>query len=60
MDPLRALLPAFQQPLDRKLGCGILQLHLEQVLTHTCQLQEVLVAPDDLAGVRTEHHDRQR
>ena len=57
--PLGTLHPPLQQPLDGELGHGVLHLHLKQVLPDACQLQEVLVAPDDLPGVRPEDHDGQ-
>ena len=59
MDPLRALLPPLQQPLDGELRGGILHLHLKEVLPDPRQLEEVLVAPDDLPGVGAEDHDGQ-
>ena len=58
--PVRALLLSLQHPLNGEIRYCILHLHLEQVLPHAGQLQEVLIAPDHLAGVRPEHHDGQR
>ena len=59
MDPLRALLPPLQQPLDGELRSGVLHLHLKKVLPDPRQLEKVLVAPDDLPGVGAEDHDGQ-
>ena len=58
--PVRAFLLALQQPLHGKLRHRVLHLHFKEVFPHAGQLQKVLIAPDDLAGVRPEHHDRQR
>ncbi len=59
VDPLRALLSPLQQPLDRELRGGVLHLHLKKMLPDPRQLEEVLVAPDDLPGVGAENHDGQ-
>ena len=59
LHPLRAAALPLQQPAGGKMGHGVLHLHLEKVLPDACQLQKVLVAPDDLAGVRPEDHDGQ-
>ena len=60
LHPVRALLLPLQQPLDREVRHRVVHLHLKQVLPHAGQLEKVLIAPDDLAGVRPEHHDGQR
>ena len=59
VDPLRALLPPLQQPLDRELRGGVLHLHLKKMLPDPRQLEEVLVAPNDLPGVGAKDHDGQ-
>ena len=59
VDPDRALLLPLQQPLGGKIRYRILHLHLKKVLPDAGQLEEVLIAPDDLPGVRAEHHDGQ-
>ena len=57
--PLRTLLFALQQPLDGAVRHRVLHPHLEEVLPHPGQLEKVLVAPDDLPGVRPEDHGGQ-
>ena len=57
--PLGALLLPLQQPLGGEVRHGVLHLHLKQVLPHAGQLEEILIAPDDLPGVGAEDHDGQ-
>ena len=58
-DPLRALLPSLQQPLDGELRGGVLHLYLKKMLPDPRQLEEVLIAPDHLPGVGAEDHNGQ-
>ncbi len=59
MNPLRALLPPLQQPLDGELRSGVFHLHFKKMLPDPRQLEEVLIAPDHLPGVGAEDHDGQ-
>ena len=59
LHPVRAAALPLQEPACGEVGHGVVHLHLKKMLPDPRQLQKVLVAPDDLAGVRPEDHDGQ-
>ena len=55
-DAVRTFLLPLQQPLDGAVRHRVLHPHLKEVFPYPGQLEEVLVAPNDLPGVRAKDH----